>query len=133
MVMGSACRIYIVGMGPGREEMMTGEALHILEQSDVIVGYTVYLQLLQERFHEKELLSTPMRQEVQRCKLCFEEAGKGKKVALICSGDAGIYGMASLMYEIGKEYPQTELVMVPGVTAASSGAAVLGAPINHDF
>ena len=96
-------RIYIVGMGPGREEMMTGEALAALEQSDVIVGYTVYLDLLSGRFKGKELLSTPMRQEEKRCRMCFEEAKKGKKTALVCSGDAGIYGMASLMYEIGKE------------------------------
>ncbi len=128
-----AGRIYIVGMGPGREEMMTGEALYAIEQADVIVGYTVYLNLLPERFRDKELLSTPMRMEEERCRLCFTEAGKGKRVALVCSGDAGIYGMASLMYEIGREYPQTELVMIPGITAASSGAAVLGAPVNHDF
>ena len=126
-------KIYVVGMGPGREEMMTGEALSVLEQADVIIGYTVYLKLLGERFQEKEMMSTPMRQETERCQLAFEEAKKGKKVALICSGDAGIYGMASLMYEIGKEYPELELVVVPGITAASSGAAVLGAPINHDF
>lgn len=113
--------------------MMTGEAVRALEQADVIVGYTLYLELLGERFKGKELLSTPMRQERERCRLCFEEAGKGKRVALICSGDAGIYGMASFMYEIGKDYPETELTVIPGVTAASSGAAVLGAPINHDF
>lgn len=126
-------RIYIVGIGPGKEDMMTGEALRVLERSDLIVGYTVYLDLLGERFHKKERLSTPMRQEEERCRLCFEEAKKGKQVALICSGDAGIYGMASLMYEIGKAYPETELMVVAGITAASSGAAVLGAPLNHDF
>lgn len=126
-------RIYIVGMGPGREEMMTEEALHILDQSDVIVGYTLYVQLLGGRFQGKELLSTPMRQEEARCRLCFEEAEKGKKVALVCSGDAGIYGMASLMYEIGKAYPKTELHVIAGITAASSAAAALGAPLNHDF
>ena len=120
-------RIYIVGMGPGREDMMTGEAVRALEQADVIVGYTVYLDLLGSRFRNKEMISTPMRREEERCRICFEEARKGKRVALVCSGDAGIYGMASLMYEIGREYPDTELV------AASSGAAVLGAPLNHDF
>lgn len=128
-----ANKIYIVGMGPGREEMMTAEAARVLEESDVIIGYTVYLDLLSGRLKEKELLSTPMRQEEERCKLCFEEAKKGKKVALVCSGDAGIYGMASLMYEIGKAYPETELAVVAGITAASSGAALLGAPLNHDF
>lgn len=120
-------------MGPGKEEMMTGEALAALEWADTIIGYTVYLNLLGERFRGKEMLSTPMRQETERCRLAFEEGKKGKKVALICSGDAGIYGMASLMYEIGKEYSETELIIIPGITAASSGAAVLGAPLNHDF
>lgn len=125
--------IYVIGIGPGKEEMMTVEALESLEKADVIIGYTVYVKLLGERFAKKEMLTTPMRQEAERCKLCFEEAAKGKHVALICSGDAGIYGLASLMYEIGKEYPDTEIVVLPGVTAANSGAAVLGAPLNHDF
>ena len=126
-------KIYIIGMGPGKEEMMTGEAIWALENSDVIIGYTVYVKLLGERFAGKEMLTTPMRQETERCRLCFEEAAKGKQVALICSGDAGIYGLASLMYEMGKEYPETELIVIPGITAASSGAAVLGAPLNHNF
>ena len=126
-------KIYIVGIGPGKEEMMTGEALYALEQADIIVGYTTYLNLLAPRFQEKELRSTPMRRETQRCRICFEEAEKGKIVALVCSGDAGIYGMASLMLEIGKAYPRTELYVIAGVTAASSGAAVLGAPLGHDF
>lgn len=126
-------KIYIIGIGPGKEEMMTGEAIWGLENSDVIIGYTVYVKLLGERFAGKEMLVTPMRQETERCRLCFEEAVKGKRVALICSGDAGIYGLASLMYEMGKEYPETELIVIPGITAANSGAAVLGAPLNHDF
>lgn len=126
-------KIYIIGIGPGKEEMMTGEAIWGLENSDVIIGYTVYVKLLGERFAGKEMLITPMRQETERCRLCFEEAAKGKRVALICSGDAGIYGLASLMYEMGKEYPETELIVIPGITAANSGAAVLGAPLNHDF
>lgn len=126
-------KIYIVGMGPGREEMMTVEAIQVLEQSDVIIGYTVYLNLLGERFQDKEFLTTPMKQERERCIMCFEEALKGKQVALICSGDAGVYGMASLMYELGKEHPEVELIIIPGITAACSGAAVLGAPLNHDF
>ena len=126
-------RIYIIGMGPGKEEMMTLEAIQALEQSDVIIGYTVYIKLLGERFVGKEMLSTPMRQEQERCFLCFEEAEKGKQVALICSGDAGVYGLASLMFEMGKTHPDTELLVIPGITAANSGAAVLGAPLNHDF
>ena len=125
--------IYLVGMGPGKEEMMTGEALKALEAADVIIGYTVYFKLLGERFADKEMRTTPMRQEEERCKLCFEEAKKGKQVAMVCSGDAGIYGMASLLYEMGKEYPDTEIFVIPGITAACSGAAVLGAPLMHDF
>lgn len=125
--------IYIVGMGPGAEEQMTGQAIAALEESDVIVGYPVYLKLLGERFKEKELLSTPMKQEIERCKLCFENAMAGKQVALVCSGDAGVYGLASLMYEIGTGYPDCELTVIPGITAANSGAARLGAPLNHDF
>lgn len=126
-------RIYIVGIGPGREDMMTGEAIASLEQADVIIGYPVYLKLLGERFSKKEFLSTPMKQEVARCRMAFEEAGKGKRVALICSGDAGVYGMASLMYELLPEYEGCELSVVPGITAANSGAALLGAPLNHDY
>lgn len=126
-------KIYIVGMGPGKEEMMTGEAIAALEGADVIVGYDLYLKLLGERFREKEMFSTPMRQEAERCRLCFREAEKGKQVALVCSGDAGIYGLASLMHEIGQNYPDVELHVIAGITAASSGAAILGAPLNHDF
>ncbi|MGN0482031.1 MAG: precorrin-3B C(17)-methyltransferase [Lachnospiraceae bacterium] len=126
-------KINIVGMGPGEESMMTGEALQALEESDVIIGYPVYLKLLGKRFEGKEFRSTPMRQEKERCELCFEEAEKGKKVALICSGDAGVYGMASLMYELQTKHPECELCVIPGVTAANSGAALLGAPLNHDF
>lgn len=126
-------KIYIVGIGPGAEEMMTAQAYRILKESDTIIGYQVYLALLGEEFAGKEQISTPMRQEVKRCLLCYQKAREGKKVALICSGDAGVYGMASLMYELGKDYEDCELEVVPGITAANSGAAALGAPINHDF
>lgn len=125
--------VYVVGIGPGEEAMMTGQAVRTLEESDVIVGYPVYLDLLGERFREKERLSTPMRQEVERCRMAYEKAMEGKTVSLICSGDAGVYGLASLMYELSPEYPGCELVIVPGITAANSGAALLGAPLNHDY
>ena len=114
--------IYVVALCPGKEEMMTGEAMRALDNADTIIGYTVYLGLLGGKYDNKELLSTPMMQEEKRCRMAFEEAMKGKKVAMICSGDAGIYGMASLMYEIGKEFPECELTIIPGITAASSGA-----------
>lgn len=125
--------IYVVGIGPGAYEKMTIEAAEALKNCDCIIGYTVYVDLVKEHFAGKEFLTTPMRKEVERCKLAFEEASKGKQVAMICSGDAGVYGMAGLMYEIGTDYPEIEVKVIGGVTAALGGAAVLGAPLIHDF
>lgn len=126
-------KITVVGIGPGAYEKMTIEAAEALRQADVIIGYTVYVDLVREHFPGKEFLTTPMRKEVDRCVLAFEEAKKGKSVAMICSGDSGVYGMAGLMYEVGERYPDVALTVLPGVTAASSGASVLGAPLIHDF
>lgn len=126
-------KIYVVGIGPGEYEQMTIKAANILKSCDVIVGYTVYVDLVKEHFSDKEFLTTPMRKETQRCELAFEEARKGKTVAMICSGDAGVYGMAGLMLEIGVNYPEIPVEVIPGVTAATGGAAVLGAPLIHDF
>lgn len=125
--------IYVVGMGPGGKELESFEANRVLAESDVIVGYTVYVELLKPYFKEKEFRTTPMRQEIERCQMCFELALQGKKVALVCSGDAGVYGMASPMYELLPKYEGVEVVVIPGITAANSGAAVLGAPLNHDY
>lgn len=113
--------------------MMTGRAAQALQDSDTIIGYTVYVDLVKEHFPGKEFLTTPMKKEVDRCVLAFEEAMKGKTVSMICSGDAGVYGMSGLMYEVGVNYPQVELEIISGVTAATGGAAVLGAPLIHDF
>lgn len=126
-------KIYVVGIGPGAYEQMTMRAADALRACDVIVGYTVYVDLVKEHFAGKEFLTTPMRKEVDRCRLAFEEAKKGKTVAMICSGDAGVYGMSGLMLEIGAEYPEIGVEVIPGVTAAIGGAAVLGAPLIHDF
>jgi len=126
-------KIYVIGIGPGAYEQMTGKAASALKECDVIIGYTVYVDLVKEYFADKEFMTTPMKKEVERCKLAFEEAMKGKTVSMICSGDAGVYGMAGLMYEVGVDYPQVELEIIPGVTAATGGAAVLGAPLIHDF
>lgn len=126
-------KIYVAGIGPGSYDQMTGRAIRALEESDVIIGYTVYVDLVKEHFAGKEFMTTPMKKEVDRCVLAFEEAGKGKTVSMICSGDAGVYGMAGLMYEVGAGYPDVELEIIPGVTAATGGAAVLGAPLIHDF
>ena len=126
-------KIYVVGIGPGAYDQMTGKAIQALQDSDVIIGYTVYVDLVKDHFSDKTFMKTPMKKEVDRCVLAFEEAQKGQTVSMICSGDAGVYGMAGLMYEVGVGYPQTELEIIPGVTAATGGAAVLGAPLIHDF
>lgn len=125
--------IYIVGIGPGEETYLTSQAKEALLQSDVIVGYTVYVDLVKAFLPEKEYLTTGMTKEIERCRLCYQLAIEGKTVALICSGDAGVYGMASPMYELLAEYEGIELMVVPGITAANSGAAALGAPLNHDY
>ncbi|MEO2239818.1 precorrin-3B C(17)-methyltransferase [Dorea sp. YH-dor226] len=125
-------KVYVVGMGPGAYEEMTVRAVKTLEACEVIVGYTVYVDLLREHFPGKEFMTTSMRQEVQRCHMAFEAAAAGKTTAMVCSGDAGIYGMAGLMYEVGEEFPQVEIEVVPGVTAAIGGSAVLGAAVGHD-
>ena len=122
-----------MGIGPGEYEQMTVRAINALKGSDTIIGYTVYVDLVKEHFPGKEFMTTPMKKEVDRCVMAFQEAMKGKTVSMICSGDAGVYGMSGLMYEVGKDYPQVELEIIPGVTAATGGAAVLGAPLIHDF
>ena len=126
-------KIYVVGIGPGAYEKMTIEAAETLKRCDCIVGYDVYIDLVKDHFADKKFLSTPMRKEVERCVMAFDEANKDQTVAMICSGDAGVYGMASLIYQVGADYPETEIEIIPGVTAAVSGAAVLGAPLIHDF
>lgn len=126
-------RIYVTGLGPGAGDQMTVKARKVLEHCPVIIGYTVYIDLIRESFKDKVFLSTPMRQEAERCRMAFREAEKGRDVAMVCSGDAGIYGMAGLIFEIGRDYPDIEIEVVPGITAASGGAAVLGAPLMHDF
>lgn len=125
--------IAVIGLGPGAGEQMTEQAKRALEQCTVITGYTVYVDLLRGAYADKRFLTTPMRRERERCVMAFEEAKKGERVAVVCSGDAGVYGMAGLMYEIGESYPDVKLSVVAGVTAALGGAAVLGAPLMHDF
>lgn len=132
-------RIMIVGMGPGKKECMTQEVWEALKGSDLIIGYTVYVELIKAYLPDKEFLTTPMRQEIERCRMCFEEAAKGKQVALVCSGDAGVYGLAAPMFALWDEYRKKpeyenmELEVLPGITAANSGAALLGAPLCHDY
>ena len=124
--------IYVVGIGPGNPNGITAEAEAALEASDIIAGYDTYIDLIRERFPEKQFLSTPMRKERERCQMALEAGRKGT-ISMICSGDPGVYGMAGLMLELAGQYGNPEIEIIPGVTAACSGAALLGAPLGHDF
>lgn len=126
-------KVYVVGVGPGSRDDMTLRADKALRSADVIVGYTVYLDLVAPHYPGKEYFSTPMTREVERCEKAVEFALGGKTVCLVCSGDSGIYGMAALVLAIRGEQQEPEIEIVPGITAACSGAALLGAPLTHDF
>lgn len=125
-------KLYVVGIGAGNYDGMTVKAVKTLENSDVIVGYSVYCDLVKPYFPGKTFISTPMMKEIERCRIALEQAADGKVTSMICSGDAGIYGMSSPILELAPEYG-VECEIVAGVTAASSGAALLGSPITCDF
>ena len=125
--------VFVVGLGPGGEAFLTGQARAALASAEVLCGYTVYVDLVKPQFPDKETFTTPMRKELDRCRWALETASQGRSVALVCSGDAGVYGMAAPLLELAPEFPGVEIEIVPGVTAALSGAAALGAPIGHDF
>ncbi|WP_459129777.1 precorrin-3B C(17)-methyltransferase [Guggenheimella bovis] len=123
--------LYVVGIGPGRKEEMTIEAYELLKKADIIVGYKTYVELLKEFFPEKEFFQSTMKKETERVDEAFRLVQTGKDVCLVSSGDAGIYGLASLAYERRPE--NVEVKVISGVSALSSGASRLGAPLGHDF
>ena len=128
--------LYLVGLGPGEEKQMTGAAAEALEQADVLCGYTAYVNLIKDRYPGKEFYSTPMKHEIARCQWALDTAASGKSVAMLCSGDAGVYGMAGPIFELAAENPELQEVQVeviPGISAVISGAALLGAPLMSDF
>ncbi len=122
--------IYAVGIGPGSREGITYEARSAIEKSDVVVGYKTYIDLIKDLVKDKEIVSNGMKQEVDRVKKAVEISKTGKMVAVISSGDAGVYGMAGLVLELAEG---EEVQVVSGVTASTAAAAVLGAPLMHDF
>ncbi len=140
----------IVGTGPGRIDEMTGRAGRAIEEADIIVGYTLYNELLQKEFPDKEYYATPMRKETERCRYALEKAAHGLETVLVCSGDSGVYGMASLVFELAEQmYGSSDddsqdgtesgsakcpdIEVIPGITAALSGGARLGSPLSNDF
>lgn len=125
--------VFVVGLGPGGGQFLTVQAQSALQQAEVLCGYTVYIDLVRPLYPEKECYATGMTREIDRCRWALDTARAGRDVALVCSGDAGVYGMASPLLELAEEYPDVNVEVVPGLTAALSGGAVLGAPLAHDF
>ncbi len=126
-------KIFVIGIGPGDPESLSARAKEALAECDVIAGYKTYTGLVRTLFPDKEIFENGMRGELERCEKCLSLAKEGRKVALICSGDAGIYGMASPMLTAAAREGFEEVEVIPGITSASSGAALLGAPLSHDF
>jgi precorrin-3B C17-methyltransferase len=121
-------KLFVIGIGPGGLEHITIKALNAIKESDIIVGYTKYLEFIDPLIKDKETLSTGMMGEEERCRKALELA-KDKIVSVISTGDAGIYGMAGLILELRND---EEVEIIPGVTASSSAGSVLGAPLMHD-
>lgn len=127
-------RLHVVGFGPGGKEHMTFKAAEVIGSADVVTGYTTYVELLKPIFPDKVYKATGMMKEVERCRMAIEDAMSGKDVAMVSSGDSGIYGMAGIVYQLADEMgADIEIDTVPGITAASTAASVLGAPLMHDL
>mgnify|MGYP002624965159 CR=1 FL=1 len=125
--------LIVAGIGPGSYEQMTIQVENALRKCDVIVGYSKYVELLKPHFPKKEFISTPMMSEEKRCILALEKTAEGKNVVFVCSGDAGVYGLSGLLYKLSENFPSVSIRVMPGITAALSGAALLGAPLINDF
>lgn len=126
-------KVYVVGLGPGSREHMTSRAVDAIRESDAVVGYEVYLKLVADLLEGKEVFSSGMRMEVERCQQALDLAREGKTVSLVSSGDPNIYGMAGPLHELNSRTPHPVCVeIIPGITAASMAAALLGAPLMHD-
>jgi precorrin-3B C17-methyltransferase len=127
-------RLHVVGFGPGGKEHMTFKAAEVIQNADVVTGYTTYVNIVKPYFPDKTYKATGMMKEVDRCRMAIEDAMEGKDVAMISSGDSGIYGMAGIIYQLADEMKaDIEIDTVPGITAASTAASVLGAPLMHDL
>lgn len=130
--------LYVVGIGPGSSDHVSPAALAAIMDSDVVVGYITYIKLVRHLCDGKEIIRTGMTQEIGRARAAVERAQAGAKVALISSGDAGVYGMAGLAFEVLKEMgwkrgDAPELRIIPGITALNSCGSLMGAPFGHDF
>ncbi len=126
-------KLYVVGIGPGDLRSLSEAARMALLSADLLCGYTVYIDLVRPLCPGTPVLTTAMTEEITRCRMALAAAEEGRTVAMVCSGDAGIYGMAGPILELAPDYPHVSVEVIPGITAASSGAALLGAPLMQDF
>ncbi len=124
-------KVYVVGIGPGDLEHMSFKAYKVLSEVDVIIGHKTYINLVKEHFENTEFVKSGMKREVERCNETLDIAKSGKSVALISSGDSGVYGMAGIMLEIASDLG-VNVEVVPGITSSNASASVVGAPIMHD-
>lgn len=128
-------KLYVIGLGPGSFGDMSNRAVEALKASPIVVGYNAYIKLIEKLIDGKEIIGTGMMQEIDRCQKAVELAAQGNIVSVVSSGDAGIYGMAGLVLElvakITDNRPKVEII--PGISAVSASASVLGAPLMHDF
>lgn len=126
-------KLYVVGIGPGRAEDMSYAARAAMDAADIIVGYSKYIELVKPLYPDKPTFDTPMMREVERCEAALKLADEGKTTTMVCSGDAGVYGMSGLILELSENHPEVDVEVVPGISACLAGGAVLGAPLTHDF
>jgi precorrin-3B C17-methyltransferase len=131
-------KIFLVGFGPGAKEHMSVRALEAMNEADVVIGYSTYIKLVKDLLVDKEVVRKGMTEEIDRCIEAYEQAKLGKVVALISSGDIGVYGMAGPTYEVLLQAGWTpdsdiKVEIVPGSTALSACASLVGAPLTHDF
>lgn len=126
--------LYVIGIGPGSKKLMTQQAINAINKAEVIVGYKTYLEIIADMIGDKPTITTGMRGEIERCNKAIDEAEKGQDVAIVSSGDSGIYGMAGLILELAdKRESKVEIKVIPGVTASIGASAQLGAPLMNDF
>ena len=122
-------KLYVIGIGPGGLEHMTLKAKQAIEESNIVVGYNKYIDMIKPLVEDKELFSTGMRGEEARCRKALELSKENNTVALISTGDSGIYGMAGLILQMQED---ESVEIIPGVTASSAAGSVIGAPLMHD-
>ncbi|MCP5007566.1 MAG: precorrin-3B C(17)-methyltransferase [Planctomycetes bacterium] len=131
-------QLFLVGIGPGNEDHMTPAALDAIKQSDLVIGYVTYIKLVKHLLEGKEVIRAGMTEEMDRARKAIELAQQGRSVALISSGDAGVYGMSGLIFEILKETgwkkgDSPDIHLIPGVTAMNACASLVGSPLTHDY